>query len=220
MRAILYGYHKPIMIAGGMGNIRPQLVSKGAIPAGAAVIVLGGPAMLIGLGGGAASSQASGESAEDLDFASVQRENPEMQRRCQEVINHCNALGENTPILSIHDVGAGGISNALPEIIHDGGRGARLNCAKCRTTSRACRLCKSGATKRRSATSSPSILNPCRCSMNFAAANVALTPWSADATEEERLILSDELFNNSPIDIPMSLAVRQAAENAPRRGPA
>ena len=90
------------------------------------MIVLGGPAMLIGLGGGAASSMASGPVREDLDFASVQRENPEMQRRCQEVIDRCWALGDDNPILSIHDVGAGGLSNALPEIVHDGGRGGRF----------------------------------------------------------------------------------------------
>ena len=112
------GYHKPIMIAGGLGNIRPMLVDKHPIPAGSLIIILGGPAMLIGLGGSAASSQASGEGSEDLDFASVQRENPEMERRCQEVINHCNALGHDTPIVSIHDIGAGGLSNAVPEIIH------------------------------------------------------------------------------------------------------
>ena len=98
------GYHKPIMIAGGMGNIRPMLVEKNSIPPGSLIIILGGPAMLIGLGGGAASSQTSGEGAAELDYASVQRENPEMQRRCQEVINRCNALGEKTPIISIHDL--------------------------------------------------------------------------------------------------------------------
>ncbi|HHZ68922.1 MAG TPA: phosphoribosylformylglycinamidine synthase, partial [Methylococcaceae bacterium] len=108
----LLGYHKPIMIAGGMGNIRPMLVNKNTIPPGALIIVLGGPAMLIGLGGGAASSQSSGEISAQLDYASVQRENPEMERRCQEVINHCSALGDKTPIVSIHDVGAGGLSNA------------------------------------------------------------------------------------------------------------
>jgi len=124
------GYHKPIMIAGGMGNIRPMLVNKQSIPAGSLIIILGGPAMLIGLGGGAASSQTSGESAAELDFASVQRENPEMERRCQEVINHCNSLGENTPIVSIHDIGAGGLSNAVPEIIHDCERGGRFELRK------------------------------------------------------------------------------------------
>ena len=121
------GYHKPIMLAGGLGNVRPMHVAKGTIPPGAALVVLGGPAMLIGLGGGAASSMAQGASAEDLDFASVQRDNAEMQRRCQEVIDRCWALGDATPIVSIHDVGAGGLSNALPELVHDSGRGARFD---------------------------------------------------------------------------------------------
>ncbi len=118
-----YGYHKPIMLAGGVGNIRPQLVRKKSIPDGAFIIALGGPVMLIGLGGGAASSVASGSRSESLDFASVQRGNPEMQRRCQEVINACCALGMDSPILSIHDVGAGGFCNALPELVHDSARG-------------------------------------------------------------------------------------------------
>ena len=117
------GYHKPIMIAGGLGNIRTEHVQKKEIPVGAHLIILGGPAMNIGLGGGAASSMTSGQSAEDLDFASVQRENPEMERRCQEVIDRCWQLGENNPITFIHDVGAGGISNALPELVNDGERG-------------------------------------------------------------------------------------------------
>ncbi|MGH0034214.1 MAG: phosphoribosylformylglycinamidine synthase [Myxococcota bacterium] len=120
------GYHKPIMVAGGLGNVRPAHVEKGGIPAGSAILVLGGPAMLIGLGGGAASSMASGASHEDLDFASVQRGNPEMERRCQEVIDRCWAQGDANPILSIHDVGAGGLSNALPELVHDAERGARF----------------------------------------------------------------------------------------------
>jgi phosphoribosylformylglycinamidine synthase len=118
------GYHKPIMLAGGLGNVRPGDVQKAEIPAGAPVVVLGGPAMLIGLGGGAASSLASGASEEDLDFASVQRDNAEMQRRCQEVIDRCWALGARNPIVSIHDVGAGGLSNALPELVNDSHRGA------------------------------------------------------------------------------------------------
>ena len=102
------GYHKPIMIAGGFGNIREDHVDKPPFDAGAKLVVLGGPAMLIGLGGGAASSMASGSSSEDLDFASVQRQNPEMQRRCQEVIDRCWELGDDNPIAFIHDVGAGG----------------------------------------------------------------------------------------------------------------
>ncbi len=122
---VLRGYHKPIMLAGGLGNIRAGHVQKGQVPAGAELVVLGGPAMLIGLGGGAASSMAQGQSAEDLDFASVQRGNPEMQRRAQEVIDACWAMGDDNPIILIHDVGAGGLSNALPEVIdhsHLGGR--------------------------------------------------------------------------------------------------
>jgi len=118
------GYHKPIMLAGGLGNIRDNHVQKREIIVGANLIALGGPAMNIGLGGSAASSMASGQSAENLDFASVQRENPEMERRCQEVIDKCWQLGESNPIAFIHDVGAGGLSNAFPELVSDGGRGA------------------------------------------------------------------------------------------------
>ncbi len=118
------GYHKPIMIAGGLGNIRGQHVEKCEAPVGTKLVVLGGPAMLIGLGGGAASSQGSGSSEEELDFASVQRGNPEMQRRAQEVIDTCCGLGNDNPILSIHDVGAGGLSNAVPEIVDQSHRGA------------------------------------------------------------------------------------------------
>ncbi|QTF93512.1 phosphoribosylformylglycinamidine synthase [Halomonas sp. BM-2019] len=117
------GFHKPIMIAGGYGNIRDGHVQKGEIPVGGKLIVMGGPAMLIGLGGGAASSMASGASSADLDFASVQRGNPEIERRAQEVIDRCWALGEANPIRFFHDVGAGGLSNALPELVKDGERG-------------------------------------------------------------------------------------------------
>ncbi|MFT4926484.1 MAG: phosphoribosylformylglycinamidine synthase [Phenylobacterium sp.] len=120
------GYHKPIMLAGGLGNIREDHVQKGIIPVGAQLVVLGGPAMNIGLGGGAASSMASGQSSENLDFASVQRENPEMERRCQEVIDKCWQLGDDNPIAFIHDVGAGGISNAFPELVNDGERGGKF----------------------------------------------------------------------------------------------
>lgn len=118
------GYHKPIMIAGGLGNVRPSFSMKSKISPGAKIIVLGGPGLLIGLGGGAASSQVSGAGSAELDFASVQRDNAEMQRRCQQVIDACTHLGEDNPIQSIHDVGAGGLSNALPELVHDSGLGA------------------------------------------------------------------------------------------------
>ena len=117
------GYHKPIMLAGGLGSIKSEFTQKSTIPAGTRIVVLGGPSMLIGLGGGAASSMSSGSSSEELDFASVQRSNAEMQRRCQEVINRCCERSSDNPILSIHDVGAGGISNALPELVDDSGRG-------------------------------------------------------------------------------------------------
>jgi phosphoribosylformylglycinamidine synthase len=126
----LRGYHKPIMLAGGVGAIRETHIHKGAFPAGTPLVVLGGPALLIGLGGGAASSVASGASRSELDFASVQRANPEMQRRCQEVIDACRALGGANPIAFIHDVGAGGLSNALPELVHDGQCGGRFHLSR------------------------------------------------------------------------------------------
>jgi phosphoribosylformylglycinamidine synthase len=127
---IARAYDKPIMLAGGLGAIDRGQVDKIPLREGDAVIVLGGPAMLIGLGGGAASSVASGESAEDLDFASVQRDNPEMERRCQEVIDRCVALGERNPIHFFHDVGAGGLSNAIPELLHDSGVGGVIDLGK------------------------------------------------------------------------------------------
>ena len=125
----IFGYHKPIMLAGGLGNIRTAHVEKRAIRPSDLLIVLGGPAMLIGLGGGAASSQSAGQSNQDLDFASVQRDNAEMERRAQEVIDRCWQLGESNPILSIHDVGAGGLSNAFPELVKDGGVGGVFDLA-------------------------------------------------------------------------------------------
>ena len=119
----VYGYHKPIMLAGGLGNIRNSHVEKSIVPVGSKLVVLGGPAMLIGLGGGSASSLLSGEAELDLDFASVQRDNAEMERRCQEVLDSCWQRGDSNPILFIHDVGAGGLSNAIPELIKDSGHG-------------------------------------------------------------------------------------------------
>ena len=126
-QGLVRGYHKPIMIAGGLGNIRRAHIEKAVVPVGAKLIVLGGPAMLIGLGGGAASSVGSGSSSADLDFASVQRGNAEIQRRAQETIDGCWALGEGNPILLIHDVGAGGLSNAVPEAVAHSERGARVD---------------------------------------------------------------------------------------------
>lgn len=127
---ITRGYHKPIMIAGGLGVIDADLTKKIEFPAGTLLIQLGGPGMRIGMGGGAASSMATGTNAAELDFDSVQRGNPEIERRAQEVINHCWAQGDKNPILAIHDVGAGGLSNAFPELTNDAGRGARFDLRK------------------------------------------------------------------------------------------
>jgi phosphoribosylformylglycinamidine synthase len=125
-----YGYHKPIMLAGGVGNIADSQTTKSALPVGSLLVQLGGPGMLIGMGGGAASSLGAGANTEDLDFDSVQRGNAEIQRRAQEVIDRCSQAGAANPILSIHDVGAGGLSNALPELAHGAGRGAKLDLRK------------------------------------------------------------------------------------------
>jgi len=122
-----YGYHKPIMLAGGIGNIKTSHIEKAEVPIGSQLIVLGGPAMSIGLGGGTASSLLSGEADLDLDFASVQRDNAEMERRCQEVLDKCWQKEEHNPILFIHDVGAGGLSNAVSELIRDSGHGGYIN---------------------------------------------------------------------------------------------
>jgi len=197
------GYHKPIMIAGGMGNIRPMLVEKQMIPPGALIIVLGGPAMLIGLGGGAASSQASGASAENLDFASVQRDNPEMQRRCQEVINRCNALGAASPILSIHDVGAGGLCNAVPEIIHDSQRGGQFELRKVNSADSGLspmQLWCNEAQERYVLAIKPESLPLFTA---FCERERCLFAVIGEATEQEQLVLHDAWFGNKPVDLPM-----------------
>lgn len=199
------GYHKPIMIAGGLGNIREAHVEKGAIPAGARLIVLGGPSMLIGLGGGAASSMDSGTSHENLDFASVQRGNPEMERRCQEVIDRCWQLGDTNPIAFIHDVGAGGLSNAMPELVKDGGRGGRFEL--------------------RDIPSDEPGMSPleiwCNESQERYVLAVAETdmdrfdaicrrercPYAVigEATEAHHLTLADAYFDDQPVDLPMDV---------------
>ena len=199
------GYHKPIMIAGGMGNIRAEHVDKQRIPPGSKIIVLGGPAMLIGLGGGAASSMASGESSEQLDFASVQRDNPEIERRCQEVIDRCWGLGDDNPIISIHDVGAGGLSNALPELVHDADRGAILELRKIPNDepgmSPVAIWCNE-AQERYVLAVSPEELTRFEdiCLRERA-------PYSVlgEATEEEHLKVNDEHFGNAPVDLPMNV---------------
>ena len=199
------GYHKPIMIAGGLGSIRAGDVIKGKITPGAKIVVLGGPAMLIGLGGGAASSVASGDSAEDLDFASVQRDNPEIERRCQEVIDACWALGDNNPIQSIHDVGAGGLSNALPELVNDSDRGARFEL--------------------RDVPNAEPGMSPLEIWCNEAQERYVLAIDEANlplfeklarrercpfavvgiATEEKQLVLHDKPFANNAIDMPLDV---------------
>lgn len=206
----VYGYHKPIMIAGGYGNINRQHVDKQLIPTGAQIIVLGGPAMLIGMGGGAASSMASGSSDTELDFASVQRGNPEVERRCQEVIDRCWALGDANPIISIHDVGAGGLSNALPELIHDANKG--------------------GVFKLRQVASAEPGLSPVEMWCNEAQERYVLAiakddvaeftviaerercPFAivGEATEQQQLKLHDSLFNDNPIDMPMDVLFGKA----------
>ncbi|MGI9212217.1 MAG: phosphoribosylformylglycinamidine synthase [Methylococcaceae bacterium] len=201
----LWGYHKPIMLAGGMGTLRVQHLGKQPIPPGAPIVVLGGPAMLIGLGGGAASSLASGESAESLDFASVQRDNPELQRRCQEVINQCTALGESSPILSIHDVGAGGLSNAVPEIIHDAGCGGIFNLRAIPTAETGLspmQLWCNEAQERFVLALKPDALE------RFAAfCERERCPYAVigHATAEAWLRLDDPYFNDTPVDLPMSV---------------
>ncbi|MDD5461723.1 MAG: phosphoribosylformylglycinamidine synthase [Methylococcales bacterium] len=199
------GYHKPIMIAGGMGNIRPMLIEKRPIPAGSLIVILGGPAMLIGLGGGAASSQASGAGSEDLDFASVQRENPEMERRCQEVINHCNSLGDESPVISIHDIGAGGLSNAVPEIIHDCERGGRFELRNVQNADigmSPMQIWCNEAQERYVIAIKPDSL---ALFSSFCEREHCLYAVIGEATEQEHLLLNDALLGDKPVDIPMSI---------------
>ncbi len=201
----LWGYHKPIMIAGGMGSIRAQHVDKLPLTPGASIVVLGGPAMLIGLGGGAASSVGSGQSQEDLDFASVQRGNPEMQRRCQEVIDACWAMGENNPILSIHDVGAGGLSNALPELLNDGGCGGKLELRRIPSADTAMSpmeiWCNEAQERYVLA------INPAAVEIFTAMCKRERCPFAivGEATQQHQLSLSDELLGEDPVDMPLDV---------------
>ncbi|PLW81347.1 phosphoribosylformylglycinamidine synthase [Kineobactrum sediminis] len=204
------GYHKPIMIAGGYGNIREEHVEKGEFMPGAQLIVLGGPAMLIGLGGGAASSMASGASAEDLDFASVQRQNPEMERRCQEVIDRCWQLGENNPVAFIHDVGAGGLSNALPELVKDGGRGGRF-------ALRAVPNDEPGMSPveiwcNESQERYVLAVEPADLACFEAICRRERCPYAVvgEATADLHLTVTDDRFGNAPVDLPMSVLFGKA----------
>ncbi|ASK78456.1 phosphoribosylformylglycinamidine synthase [Paraphotobacterium marinum] len=201
------GYHKPIMIAGGLGNIRTEDIQKKwtTIPLGSKVIILGGPAMNIGLGGGAASSMSSGTSDQLLDFASVQRDNPEMERRCQEVIDRCWQLGDRNPICFIHDVGAGGVSNALPELVNDGNRG--------------------GAFQLRDIPNDEPSMSPLEVWCNESQERYVLAieeknlsifddickrekaPYAVvgDVTETKQLLLQDSEFSNNPVDLSLDI---------------
>jgi phosphoribosylformylglycinamidine synthase len=204
-RTVVRGYHKPIMIAGGLGNVRRPHVEKKNVVVGAPLVVLGGPSMLIGLGGGAASSVGSGQSSSDLDFASVQRANAEIQRRAQEVIDRCWELGEANPILLIHDVGAGGLSNAIPEAIAHSRRGGRIDL--------------------HSIPSAESELSPMEIWCNEAQERyvLALEPGSVarfmalcerercpaavvgEITDDGRLLVSDPQLGNVPVDMPIEV---------------
>ncbi|MCF3649742.1 phosphoribosylformylglycinamidine synthase [Synoicihabitans lomoniglobus] len=201
----LRGYHKPIMLAGGLGNIKAAHVEKGAIHPGDKLIVLGGPAMLIGLGGGAASSMASGSGSEDLDFASVQRENPEMERRCQEVIDRCWALDDDNPISFIHDVGAGGISNAFPELVNDGGRGGKFDLRQVPNDEpgMAPHEIWCNESQERYVMAVPVD----RLAMFEAICVRERCPFAVvgEATAEQTLVLTDPHFGNTPIDMPLNV---------------
>jgi phosphoribosylformylglycinamidine synthase len=204
------GYHKPIMIAGGYGNIREEHVQKGDYQAGAHLIVLGGPAMLIGLGGGAASSMSSGQSHEDLDFASVQRQNPEIERRCQEVIDSCWQLGEDNPIAFIHDVGAGGLSNALPELVKDGGRGGRFELRNVPNDEPGMSPVEIWCNE--SQERYVMAVEPENLSRFEAICQRERCPFAVvgEATNELHLHLNDSEFGNAPVDLPMSILFGKA----------
>lgn len=201
----LRGYHKPIMLAGGIGNIRADHVQKGEITVGAKLIVLGGPAMNIGLGGGAASSMASGQSDADLDFASVQRDNPEMERRCQEVIDRCWQLGEANPILFIHDVGAGGLSNAMPELVSDGNRGGRFQLRDILNDEPGMSPLEVWCNE--SQERYVLAVSPAQLEQFDAICKRERAPYAVigEATEEMHLSLEDSHFNNQPIDMPLDV---------------
>ena len=199
------GFHKPIMIAGGYGNIRPDHVEKDPIQPGDLLIVLGGPAMLIGLGGGAASSVDSGKLGENLDFASVQRENPEMERRCQEVIDTCWRFEDNNPIVSVHDVGAGGVSNAMPELVNDHELGAVLNLRKIPSLEPGMspmEIWSNEAQERYVLAIRPSSLELFE---SICARERCPFAVLGEATEARHLTVEDPLFDNKAVDMPMQV---------------
>ena len=199
------GYHKPIMLAGGLGTINHDLATKQDTQADDVLVVLGGPAMLIGLGGGAASSMTSGSRKEDLDFASVQRGNPEMERRCQEVIDSCWSQGKDSPIRSIHDVGAGGLSNAMPELLDDAGLGGVLELRELQidTTSMTPMEVWCNESQERYVISiKPEKIKEFTTICERERCPVAIL---GKATKEQRLIVDDNYFKEKLVDIPMDL---------------
>jgi phosphoribosylformylglycinamidine synthase len=204
------GYHKPIMIAGGYGNIRADHVDKPEFKPGAQLIVLGGPAMLIGLGGGAASSMATGSSSADLDFASVQRMNPEVERRCQEVIDQCWQQGDNNPIAFIHDVCAGGLSNALPELVKDGGTGGHFQLRKVPNDEPGMApvaIWCNEAQERYVLAIEPHDLKRFLEICHRERCPVAVV---GEAIEDKTITVSDSYFKNDPVDLPMSVLFGKA----------
>jgi len=199
------GYHKPIMIAGGYGNIKEEHVLKTEFPAGHKLVALGGPAMLIGLGGGAASSMSSGASTEDLDFASVQRQNPEIERRCQEVIDRCWAMADNNPIAFIHDVGAGGLSNAFPELVKDGGCGGDFELRKVPNDEPGMsplEIWCNESQERYVIAIAPENLATFEAICDRERAPYAVV---GESVADKRLRVGDTHFDNNPVDLPMSV---------------
>jgi phosphoribosylformylglycinamidine synthase len=221
------GFHKPILVAGGYGHVREGHVFKAEVPVGAKLVVLGGPALLIGLGGGAASSVGTGDLAQaDLDFASVQRANAEMERRCQEVLDRCIALGDRNPIRSVHDVGAGGLSNALPELVDGASRGARIELREVPTDEPGmtplelwCNEAQERYVLAIAAEALPSFLAICERER-------APCAVVGEATREGSFTLTDRWFRDRPIDVPLELILgkpprmhRNATSVGPARSP-
>ena len=199
------GYHKPIMIAGGLGNIQEQQIEKADIPLGALVVQLGGPGLLIGLGGGAASSMDTGANSENLDFDSVQRGNPEIERRCQEVIDRCWQLGSDNPVLSIHDVGAGGLSNALPEIVHGNGRGATIALRNIHIEESGMspmQIWCNESQERYVLAVKPDAIDTFRALCERERCPFAILGVTDDSGQ---LIVRDDLFDNRPVDMPLEV---------------
>jgi phosphoribosylformylglycinamidine synthase len=201
------GYHKPIMLAGGLGNIRAEHSGKSPLAPGTLLVQIGGPGLLIGMGGGAASSMGAGSNTEDLDFDSVQRGNAEMQRRAQEVIDRCWQLGEANPILSIHDVGAGGLSNAVPELVYAAGRGGRVQLRDIPSEDSGMsprEIWCNEAQERYVLAVSPSDIEAFRKICERERCPVAVI---GTATADGRLLVEDGRFKNRPIDIDLSVVL-------------